>query len=171
MTRDPLLALGGGRKKGTGERGGGKREKRWKRFVWKLLLTRHWFSALISHSVLKFPIREMKKRSEREMGLIHIGGEVKPGMPLSVSMDRKKKNTFSLLRKQKQWSSGVFLFCFIFFTCAVLRLDYSFLLSKHWRSIATKLLEGHIDTHRTSHWHLLQLQSFLWLVMISLGYR
>lgn len=39
--------------------------------------------------MLKFPIREMKKRREREMGLIHIGGEVKVGVFLSVSLDRQ----------------------------------------------------------------------------------
>lgn len=166
MTRDPLLALGGGRKKGTGERGGGKGAKRWKRFVWKLLLTRHWFSALISHSVLKFPIREMKKRSEREMGLIHIGGEVKPDMSLSVSMDRKNRHIFPIAETEAM-IFGV-LFCFLTYICC---LTFRLLYSTHWRSIATKLLEGHTDTHRTSHWHLLQLQSFLRLVMISLGYR
>lgn len=89
MTRDPLLALGGGRENERENEGGGKGEKRWKRFVWKWLLTRHWFSALISHSVLKFPIREMKRRREREMGLIHISGQVKFGMLLSVSLGRQ----------------------------------------------------------------------------------
>lgn len=91
MTRDPLLALGGGRENERENEGGA---EGWKRFVWKWLLTRHWFSALISHSVLKFPIREMKKRSEREMGLIHIGGEVKHSTSLSVSQWQNKTKKY-----------------------------------------------------------------------------
>lgn len=39
--------------------------------------------------MLKFPIREMKKRREREMGLIRIGAEVKLGMPLGVLLGRQ----------------------------------------------------------------------------------
>lgn len=39
--------------------------------------------------MLKFPIREMKKRSKREMGLIHIGREVKLGMSLGASLGRQ----------------------------------------------------------------------------------
>ena len=35
--------------------------------------------------MLKFPIREMKKKArEREMGRVHIGGEVRLGMSLSL---------------------------------------------------------------------------------------
>lgn len=50
--------------------------------------------------MLKFPIREMKKRREREMGLIRIGGEVKLGMSLSVSLGRQN-TPFPLFWKEK----------------------------------------------------------------------
>lgn len=115
MTRDPLLALGGGRENERENEGGGKGEKRWKRFVWKWLLTRHWFSALISHSVLKFPIREMKTRREREMGLIPKSGQVKFGMFLSVSLDRQNIH-FPSFGKGSNVQT--------IFTCAVLLLGH-----------------------------------------------
>lgn len=109
MTQDPLLALGGGRENER-ENGEGKEGGRWKRFVWKWLLTRHWFSALISHSVLKFPIREMKKRSEREMGLIHRwGGET---WHVSQRFFGPTKHTFPLFWKEKQCPEGFFSFFF-----------------------------------------------------------
>lgn len=37
MTRDPLLALGGGRKKGTGERGGGKGSEKMKEICLEII--------------------------------------------------------------------------------------------------------------------------------------
>lgn len=67
--------------------------------------------------MLKFPIREMKKRKAREMGLIHIGGEVKPGMSLGSSLDRQSAHfPYSGKRSnnQKQWSflfHGAVLLC------------------------------------------------------------
>lgn len=71
MTWDPLLALGGWRENEWVNGGGKMERKRWKRFVWKLLLTRHWFSALISQCA---QIREMKKRKEED-GYFGWGGD------------------------------------------------------------------------------------------------
>lgn len=114
MTRDPLLALGGGRggrkKKTERTRRGEKGKKRWKRFVWKLLLTRHWFSALISHSVLKFPIREMKKgerEGDREKPYSHRwGGEARH---VSRFVFGQMKCTFSRFWEEKQYDWNLFI--------------------------------------------------------------
>lgn len=67
--------------------------------------------------MLKFPIREMKKRKAREMGLIHIGGEVKPAMSLGSSLGRQSTHfpysgKGSRINNQTQWSflfHGAFL--------------------------------------------------------------
>lgn len=117
MTQAPLLALGE-RRKNKWEKVGGREKKRWKRFVWKWLLTRHWFCALISHSVLKFPITEMEKRSEREMGLAYIGREVKLGMSLSVSLGRQN------IRSPYSGKKSNVLYVYFFKTCAALLLDH-----------------------------------------------
>lgn len=59
--------------------------------------------------MLKFPIREMKKRSEREMGLTQIGREVKLDIPLFFFLFRTDK-TYIFLILEREEGSWVFLF-------------------------------------------------------------
>lgn len=75
--------------------------------------------------MLKFPIREMKKRSEREMGRTQIGEEVKLGMSLllfsfiSFSFGQAR-HTFPLVWKERPCPE-----CFFFPpTCAALLLGH-----------------------------------------------